>query len=195
MRAPDADVLSGKLTALIAQLADNAEAIELATEILFDPKRKNLHKKADARRKVLEAERQALEAQRDTLTAQRAEGGALGELLDQARRGPVAEDFAGIIEWGQRFADAFAEFPLEKKRDKIAVSPQDQARRTWGGSYRTESHGVDHRRLGEWIGLAHSAVVALPFPRPDRMAAVVRRELRLPFLVKNFLVRLVLHRA
>ncbi|MGF2950451.1 recombinase family protein [Microbacterium alcoholitolerans] len=138
LRAPDADALSTKLAALNAELADNAEASDLATEIIFDPKRKNLHKKADARLKVLETERAALVAQRDTLAAQRAEGGALGELLDQAQAGKIEPTYAGAMEWAQRFADVFREFPMEKKRDMIKALYRPRIKRGGRGADRIE---------------------------------------------------------
>lgn len=148
LSAPKDDDVTTRLQIVNSDLADTADAIELATEILFDPKRKNLHKKADARLRVLEVEKSKLEAVRDTLVAQRAEGGALAAFLDEWRTGSVGfADTADLTAWTERFYATWNAVPLERKREMVKALYRPRIKRGGRGASRIELNPTERASL------------------------------------------------
>lgn len=148
LSAPGDDVTAA-LGSVMAQLADNAESVKHAAQILLDKGLTAIHRDARAELQRLESKREELESQRDVLTARAAEGGALAAFLHEWRRD--SSGFAtnvGRIEWEERFWEVWRAIPLEHKRAMIRARYRPSVRVGGRGAERISPNPVDPTTFG-----------------------------------------------
>lgn len=149
--APGEDVTKS-LGSIMAQLADNAESVKHAAQVLLDKSLTAIHRDARAHLQRLDSEREELESQRDVLTARAAEGGALAAFLHEWRRDSLgfATD-AERIEWEERFWEVWRAIPLEHKRAMIRARYRPSVRVGGRGAERISPNPVDPTTFGRSV--------------------------------------------